>query len=197
MNWLAHLYLSEPETEFRLGNLLADQVRGPDRTKMSPAFLRGVACHQTIDAFAESHPVVKRSRQRIGPEHRRFSGILVDVFYDHFLARNWGQFAPMPLEQFTHEAYAVFTPYIPMLPEEARITMERIIGHDWLTSYREIAGIEDVLGRLSGRLSERMQRPVSLHLSVKDLQGHHDEFEADFQGFFPDLVKAVSFRPVL
>lgn len=145
MNWLAHLYLSEPDTEFRLGNLLADQVRGPDRTKMSPAFLRGVACHQVIDAFAESHPVVKRSRQRIGPEQRRFSGILVDVFYDHFLARNWAAYSTIPLPQFTHGAYADFTPHIPALPEEARITIERIIKHDWLTSYREIAGIEDVL----------------------------------------------------
>lgn len=191
MNWLAHLYLSEPETEFRLGNLLADQVRGPDRTRMSPTFLRGVACHQVIDAFAESHPVVKRSRQRIGPEQRRFSGILVDVFYDHFLARNWAEYSTTPLPQFTHGAYADFTPHISTLPEEARITLERIIEHDWLTSYREIAGIEDVLERLSGRLTERLNRPMALHSAVKDLQTHYGEFEADFQEFFPKLMDAA------
>ncbi len=192
MNWLAHLYLSEPETEFRLGNLLADQVKGAERLRMSPAFLRGMTCHQVIDAFAESHPIVKCSRQRIGPEQRRFSGILVDVFYDHFLARDWLHFSTIPLAQFNQEAYRAFTPHISALPEEARITVERIIEHDWLTSYREIAGIEDVLQRLSGRLTERLQRPMSLHSAVKDLRTHYGEFENDFQKFFPDLLYAIS-----
>jgi len=197
MNWLAHLYLSEPDSEFRLGNLLADQVRGPDRAQMSPTFLRGVACHQVIDAFAESHPVVKRSRQRIGPEQRRFSGILVDVFYDHFLARNWSQFADMPLEQFTHTAYAELQPYASKLPEEARITLERIIEHDWLTSYREIAGIEDVLERLSGRLTERLQRPMALHSAVKDLRGYYGDWEADFMEFMPELKNKIALGPAV
>lgn len=191
MNWLAHLYLSEPDAGFRLGNLLADQVRGADRERMSAAFKRGMTCHQTIDAFAESHPVVKRSRQRIGPEQRRFSGILVDVFYDHFLARDWKQFSAVPLEQFTHEAYATFEPLAPTLPEEARITLERIIAHDWLTSYQEIAGIEDVLERLSHRLTERLKRPMSLHAAVKDLKTQYAEFTGDFKEFFPQLVEAV------
>ncbi|MCD6050367.1 MAG: hypothetical protein K0Q55_1770 [Verrucomicrobia bacterium] len=194
MNWLAHLYLSESDTEFRLGNLLADQVKGADRLQMSAPFLRGMACHQIIDAFAESHPIVKRSRQRIGPEQRRFSGILVDVFYDHFLAREWLRFSETPLAQFNQEAYRAFTPHISTLPEEARITVERIIEHDWLTSYREIAGIEDVLERLSGRLTERLQRPMSLHSAVKDLRTHYGEFENDFRLFFPQLMDATGFK---
>lgn len=191
MNWLAHLYLSEPDTEFRLGNLLADQVRGADRDKVSAAFKRGMACHQAIDAFAESHPVVKRSRQRIGPTQRRFSGILVDVFYDHFLARDWAQFSEVPLESFTHTAYRDFTPLASTLPEEARITLERIIEHDWLTSYRDISGIRDVLERLSHRLSDRLKRPMSLHSAVKDLRAHYREFENDFRLFFPEVMGAT------
>jgi acyl carrier protein phosphodiesterase len=191
MNWLAHLYLSEPETEFRLGNLLADMVRGPEREQMSPAFLRGIACHQAIDAFAESHPIVKRSRQRIGPEQRRFSGVLVDVFYDHFLARNWSHYSAIPLERFTQAAYAAFTPLAPTLPSEARITLERIIEHDWLTSYREISGIEDVLERLSHRLTERLKRPMALHSAVRELRAHYQDFESDFQEFFPQLMDST------
>ncbi len=195
MNWLAHLYLSEPDKEFRLGNLLADQVRGADRERMSAAFKRGMACHQAIDAFAESHPVVKRSRQRIGPEQRRFSGILVDVFYDHYLARNWSLFADTTLEQFTHGAYAELQPYSATLPEEARITLERIIEHDWLTSYREIAGIEDVLERLSGRLTERLRRPMALQAAVKDLRDHYQDWESDFMEFMPELKNKIMTNP--
>lgn len=192
MNWLAHLYLSEPETEFRLGNLLADQVRGADRNRMSASFLRGVACHQAIDAFTEHHPVIKHSRTLIGPAQRRFSGILVDVFYDYFLAKNWNQFSGTPLERFTHGAYGDFQPHIPTLPEEARITLERIITHDWLTSYREIAGIEDVLTRLTARISETWQRRIpALNDAVADLQKHEAELEADFQAFMPQLASQV------
>ena len=82
MNWLAHVFLSEQNLEFRLGNLLADIVRGEQRSGMSADFLRGVQCHQAIDSFTDSHPLVRRSRARIGAEQRRFSGVLVDVFYD-------------------------------------------------------------------------------------------------------------------
>lgn len=188
MNWLAHLHLSEPEVEFRLGNLLADQVRGADREQMSDMFRRGTACHQVIDAFAERHPVTQRSRQRILPKYRRFSGILVDVFYDHFLARDWEQFSPTPLAGFTQAVYADFRPYIPRLPAEASITLERIIEHDWLTSYRQLEGIEDVLCRLSRRLEERFQRPVPLGDATECLRTEYAAFEADFHDFFPELV---------
>jgi acyl carrier protein phosphodiesterase len=191
MNWLAHLYLSEPEPEFRLGNLLADHARGADRARMSPAFLRGVTCHQAIDVFAERHPVVLRSRQRISTSHRRFSGILVDIFYDHCLARDWARYAPIPLAQFTQTAYTEFTPLLPQLPAEARITLERIIAHDWLTSYAKPAGIEDILTRLSLRLSERFQREVTLHTAMADLLQHDTSFTADFHEFFPALRQQI------
>jgi acyl carrier protein phosphodiesterase len=80
VNWLAHVFLSEPDVEFRLGNLLADIVRGEELRRMSPDFQRGVLRHMQIDAFTDAHPLVKRSRSRISPESRRFSGVLVDVF---------------------------------------------------------------------------------------------------------------------
>lgn len=191
MNWLAHLYLSEPAPEFRLGNLLADAVRGPERARMSPEFLRGVVCHQSIDVFAERHPVVLRSRQRISASHRRFSGILVDIFYDHCLARDWARYSSIPLAQFTRSAYTELAPLMPQLPEEARITLERIIAHDWLTSYETLAGIEDILARLSYRLSERFQRDVSLHTAMTDLHQHNAAFTADFHEFFPALRQKV------
>ena len=106
MNWLAHVFLSEANVEQRLGNLLADLVRGADRAAMSAEFLLGVRRHQAIDSYTDAHPVVRRSRTRIGPEHRRFSGVLVDVFYDYFLASSWGRYSSQPLADFTAGFYA-------------------------------------------------------------------------------------------
>jgi acyl carrier protein phosphodiesterase len=120
MNWLAHVFLSEPDVEHRLGNLLADLVKGRDRLGMSAGFLRGTKTHQAIDAFTDSHPVAGRSRARISDEHGRFAGILVDVFYDHLLAVSWGRYCPQPLEEFTAEFYAAIGDRRLALPDEAR-----------------------------------------------------------------------------
>jgi acyl carrier protein phosphodiesterase len=111
MNWLAHAFLSEPDLECRLGNLLADMVKGKDRATMSPLFLRGVACHQSIDSFTDFHPVVERSKLRITPRFGRVAGILVDIFYDHFLSLSWEDYAPVPLNEFTAAETARTGPY--------------------------------------------------------------------------------------
>ncbi len=103
MNWLAHLYLSPADDpEFRLGNLLADFIKGGARRELGESFQRGVRCHQAIDAFTDFHPVVQRSRTRIAARHGHFSGILIDVFYDHFLARNWPEFSAIALDDFVN-----------------------------------------------------------------------------------------------
>ena len=162
MNWLAHLFLSEPDVEHRLGNLLADVVKGKARAALPPGVLRGIACHQAIDAFTDSHPVVYRSKRRIGEEHGRFAGILIDIFYDHFLARDWSRYAAMPLEQFTAEVYTSFRGYVTGdLPEEARELLARMSEGDQLGSYRALGGIEAALRRLSRRLEARLGRPFA------------------------------------
>ncbi len=192
MNWLAHVYLSEPDTQFRLGNLLADLVKGRARAGMPPAFLRGVRCHQTIDAFTDYHPVVQRSRARIGPGLRRYAGILVDVFYDHFLARDWPRYSAVPLDDFTAELYAAAQSQPLSLPEEARLALERMIADDRLGSYREVTGIAAALGRLSVYLSRRWGRPVALEEGVEDLLRDKEGFGQDFAEFFPSLVAHVA-----
>src|SRR5262245_63093143 len=105
MNWLAHLFLSEPDPGYRLGNFFANLIKGKARQALPPNLRRGVACHQVIDAFTDFHPFVHRSKRRVGEPHGRYAGILVDVFYDHFLARDWARYADVPLEQFTAEVY--------------------------------------------------------------------------------------------
>lgn len=192
MNWLAHVFLSEPDVEFRLGNLLADIVRGEELRRMSPAFQRGVDKHKQIDAFTDAHPVVKRSRARISTRFRRFSGVLVDVFYDHLLASDWDRYSPIVLDAFTARFYADIEARHIELPASARVTLDRIIRHDLLGSYRRIEGVERSLRRVSAYLSSRWQREFALEKGVADLIAHRAGFEADFAEFFPQLQAAAA-----
>ncbi|MBM4071958.1 MAG: DUF479 domain-containing protein [Planctomycetes bacterium] len=194
MNWLAHVLLSEADTEFRLGNLLADVVKGKARAGMSVGFLRGVRCHQAIDAFTDFHPIVHRSRARVAPPLRRYAGILVDIFYDHYLARDWTRYASIPLDAFTAEVYQSFRSCTCSLPAEAEIVLQRIIAEDRLGSYRELGGIETALTRLSGYLSGRWRRPIELQRGIADMVEHDGAFTRDFAEFFPLLVEHVNCR---
>ena len=192
MNWLAHAFLSEPAIEARLGNLLADLVKGADRLAMSPAFLRGVALHQSIDAFTDWHPVVHRSRARISKDFRHTTGILVDLFYDHFLALDWGRYCPTPLRQFTADLYADIRANPIRLPPEADETLRRILANDRLGSYVQIEGIEVALRRVSMRLSARVGREFHLERGVAEMAAHFDALAADFAEFFPQLQAHVA-----
>jgi len=187
VNWLAHVFLSEPDVEFRLGNLLADIVRGEELRRMSPGFQRGAFKHKQIDAFTDAHPLVKRSRSRISPESRRFSGVLVDVFYDHLLAANWNDYSPIGLDAFTAQFYADIEASAIELPASARVTLDRIICHDLLGAYCGIEGVERSLRRLSAKLSARWSREFALEQGIADLLAHRAGFDADFTGFFPEL----------
>jgi acyl carrier protein phosphodiesterase len=194
MNWLAHVFLSGANVEQRLGNLLADLVRGADRAAMSADFLRGVRRHQAIDAYTDAHALVRRSRTRIGPEHRRFSGVLVDVFYDYFLATSWARYASQPLADFTAGFYADVRACPLELPEPARTTVDRIIRHDLLGAYCSLDGVEQSLRRLSMRLEARWRREFALERAVTDLRAHEAELADDFAAFFPELQAHVANR---
>lgn len=192
MNWLAHVFLSEPDVEFRLGNLLADIVKGRDRQGMSAAFLRGTQCHQVIDAFTDYHPIAHRSRGRIRSEYGRFAGILVDVFYDYFLARSWDRYCPEPLEVFTGRLYADIQAHPLTLPEEACLSVARMIADDRLASYRTTEGIQTALRRVSARLSARLGKPFALEPALADLAANEQALTDDFAEFFPVLQLRVT-----
>lgn len=192
MNWLAHVYLSEPNVEFRLGNLLADLVRGDDRRRMPSEFLRGVQRHLRIDAFTDAHPIVRASRARISARHRRFAGVLVDIFYDYFLARSWPRYCSEPLADFTARFYAEAMACSLPLPHAARETLEQIVAQDLLSQYQFLHGVERSLQRLSAYILRRWRRDYALAESVQDLIAHEAAFAADFAAFFPLLRAHVA-----
>lgn len=191
MNWLAHAFLSKPDIEFRLGNLLADLVKGQDRAGMTAGFMDGMRQHQAIDAFTDFHPIVHRSRARIGGGFGHLTGILVDVFYDHFLAISWDRYSSEPLGAFTARLYADIRAHPIRLPAEARAALEQMLSEDRLGSYRRVEGIEAALRRVSVRLSARVGREFALERAVPELLANFGGLEGDFAEFFPLLQAHV------
>ena len=191
MNWLAHLYLSEPTPAFRIGNLLPDLAPASELMNLPGDFRRGVEQHRRIDAFTDSHPIVRQSMHRISPPFRRFAGILVDVFYDHILAREWDSFSSVPLSDFAIEVYSSFECHRDDIPPVAYIRLEHMRAGDLLCSYRELNGISIALGRIASRLS----RPVPLAEAVCILEADYNSFYSDFTTFFPELRSHVAPQP--
>ncbi|MGE3171095.1 MAG: ACP phosphodiesterase [Planctomycetota bacterium] len=184
MNHLAHLWLAPPAALPRVGNLLGDFAAGLDLDALPDPVRRGVEQHRAVDRFTDAHPVFRRSRARVAPPLARWSGVLVDVFYDHFLARDWHLHGDgRPLDAFTQEVYAQLLQHRPLLPERLRAALPRMIDNDWLAISRTRDGVRLVLERLRRRL----RRDAPLDDGVDDLTRHYDAFAADFEAFAPEL----------
>jgi acyl carrier protein phosphodiesterase len=193
MNWLAHLFLSEPTPEFRLGNLLPDLLPASSLQTLSPAFRRGMECHRRIDTFTDTHPIFRRSVARLVPPHRRFGGVLMDLFYDHFLAVNWQHYSPLPLDQFTRSVYADLESRGHELPPAIAARLQQMGRDDWLGSYREIANVRIALDRIGSRL----RKPQALGVSVTELERNYAALQGDFTEFFPELRAHVENPSIL
>lgn len=189
MNFLAHLYLSDDTPAAMVGNLLADFIKGPEVAALPTDIQAGVRHHRAVDAFTDRHPLVQRSITRISKRWGWFSGIIIDVYYDHVLAAEWGRYSRVPLRDFADHAHAAVLSLADVVPEEARVYAFRLIESDRLVSYAGLRGVEDALFRLSHRIAERIPtRAVPLHEAIPDLSAARAELAEDFHGFFPELI---------
>lgn len=182
MNYLFHLYLSDPEPPCLLGNLMGDFVKGRLDDRFPPAIRHGLQQHRQLDSFAHSHPAFRHSKARLHYDYGHCRGILVDIFYDHFLARHWPQFSPIPLDDFAAHIYQLLRTHHDQLAEGLQRLAPRMIERNWLVSYQDPA----VIGRVLERVSQRLKRPLPMAQAMRDLEEHRDALEGDFRGFLED-----------
>ena len=183
MNYLAHLYLSEPTEDAWLGSLLGDFVKGPLDGRYSEDVTRAIALHRKIDSYTDAHPVVLQSKSRVSAQRRRYAGIMVDMFYDHFLAKYWREFHDEPLEEFTARIYAILARRQAMLPEKLQQMAPKMAQWNWLASYAEVSSIHTALDRMGQRLKYQNRL---LH-SADELVEHYTGLEADFRAYLPQV----------
>jgi len=189
VNFLAHLALSGDDPEVILGNLMGDFLKGVDASRYPSGIQRGIQLHRRIDSFTDVHPVFGRSRRRLPPPYRRYAGVLVDVFYDHFLARNWLHYSPHEdLGSFISRTYRTLSNSPVETPPRLQRALPRMIREDWLGSYVNEAGIDLTLKRISRRVSRANPLPEA----ASQLALHYEGLAADFAEFYPDLIRYVA-----
>ncbi len=176
MNFLAHALLAGNDPALVVGGVAGDWVKGPLPAGLPPDLARGVALHRAIDHYAETHPAFRRSRARVSASRRRYSGVLVDIFYDHLLACNWEAIHPQPLAAFCDDVYRMIRERLHDLPEHSHRALALMADEDWLSSYEHIEQIADVLRRMSHRA--RQPNP---------LEHGEEEFLADAEGYTEDF----------
>lgn len=186
MNYLVHLYLSDPSAECLLGTLMGDFVKGPLGDRYRGGVRWGIELHRKVDVFAHQSPAFRLSKNRLDDSFGHCKGVLVDIFYDHFLAKNWPRYASEPLETFAARVYDLLKIHDPLLPDGLREIAPRMIRHDWLVSYREVGTIATVLQRIAARL----KRPNPIARGFGELQQHYAGLEEDCDRF---LIEAREF----
>lgn len=186
MNFLAHLHLSGDEPEILVGNLMGDFVKGRLVGSFPPGIERGIRLHRRIDSFAAGNASFRESKVRLDASFGLYRGVMVDLFYDHFLARHWDDYSPIPFDVFVAAAYHVMEEYERVLPERLRRVLP-VIFTELIPSYREINGIERALGRMAARLG----RANPLGEGAGELVRHYDALHDDFSCFFPEAIAFV------
>lgn len=184
MNFLAHLVLSPKETDFISGNIAADFLKGSDRKFVSIGVQSGILMHQFVDQFTDTHAFVKTSKERVKKHFRLLSGVLIDVFYDHFLAKDFEHIANVSLEAFCEYIYETLEKNMSELPPRLRKFVPVMIRENILFSYRGLAGIQTALTRINLRVT----RKFSVGLAMAILKDMYDFLENDFRKYFPCLI---------
>lgn len=188
MNFLAHIYLSGDDDDIKIGNFLGDFVKGRltklTNTQYAKGVINGMVLHREIDFFTDTHPIVKQSIDRLQPKYHKFSGIVVDMFYDHILAKNFHHYSLVSLEIYAQNFYNLLEKRKTEIPEPMERMVESMTTRNWLLGYQTYEGIEWALTGISKRLSFES----GIEHAIEELQHDYALYEAEFQLFFPKLM---------
>lgn len=183
MNFLAHLYLSDNNKNFMIGNFIADHVTGNQFGHYHKEIQQGIFLHREIDTFTDAHEIVRKSKRRLHERYRHYDGVIIDIFYDYFLAKNWSKYSKTSLEIFSKSVYDLLTENHEILPIKSKQFTKHMVENNLLYNYQFEDGIEMVLKGMNHRTKGKSQ----MDLAIQDLKLLKNELEMDFFAFFKDL----------
>ena len=184
MNFLAHLYLAGSDKEIIIGNFIADTIKGNKFHHFSEKIQFGVRMHRAIDVFTDEHPIFRQSKRRLDNKYRLYKGVIIDLIYDHYLAKNWNNYSNIPLSNFSQGVYDLLYNNFDILPDKAQYLLPYMTDQNWLYSYRTIDGIDNIMYNMN----KRTKGLSKMDEAVVDLQKNYTIFEEDFSAFFTELI---------
>jgi acyl carrier protein phosphodiesterase len=187
VNYLAHIYLSGESDEIKLGNFIGDFVKGKQFMKYPPNVAKGILLHRQIDSFTDSHRVINECIVKLRPGFGKYSGIVIDIFLDHFLAVNWHNYSCEKLSSFTKDFHAILLSNFFQLPNQVKMFLPFLIQNKRLQSYVSFDGIEKTLRIMVSRTS----LPSETDFAMNILEEEYVFFNHAFNMFFPEMIQFV------
>jgi acyl carrier protein phosphodiesterase len=184
LNFLAHIYLSGNNDRVKVGNFIGDWIKGKQYQKYHIDIQKGVLLHRQIDSFTDKHQIVKETRQLFYSCSGRYSGIVLDVVFDHFLSFNWHKYSNIPLNHFIDNTHLLLMNYSQLFPFRIRRIFPSLIYNNWIRQYISFYGLEKVLTRMSMRTS---LPNVSVD-TIVILKNNYEYINHNFQLFFDELI---------
>lgn len=188
MNYLAHAYLSKDDEGLLIGNFIADHLRGNKFDHLNEGIIKGIQMHRQIDTFTDNHDVFKKSKRVFYNGFEKYSGILVDIYFDHFLATNFNEYSNKPLELFSNHVYTIYQNNSHHLPDSSNQFLGYVLKNNIYHAYSKIEGIEKVLFHLSHRINHGKM----LNESIRIFNEQKPELEENFSIFFNDIRNEFS-----
>jgi acyl carrier protein phosphodiesterase len=185
MNFLAHIYLSGENDLITIGNFIADGIKGKDYKKYPIDIQTGILLHRNIDTYTDAHKTVRLSTKRLHEKYGHYSGVIVDILYDHFLAKNWSIYCNDPLDDYVQKFYDSLEENYDILPLRIQKMMPFMVTDNWLLSYASIEGITRVLEGMNRRTKHRS----GMNEAVNELEEFYSAFEKEFTHFFDELIE--------
>jgi len=190
MNFLAHSHLSQENEDVIFGNFVADSIKGRAYLKFRKDIIVGILLHRDIDTFTDRHEIVKRSKATVREYFGRYSGIVVDIYYDHFLARNWECYHNDELTRYSTKVYLILAKRFLLLPARVKRILPFLIGQNWLSGY---ANLKD-LKRVFNGMDRRTGYVSGMDKAVSILEENYDSLYMDFKEFYNELEKFAEHR---
>ena len=170
-----------------LGNFIADHVKGSDVLKYSETVRKGIAMHRAIDTYTDQHPVVKQSIARLRADFHKYAGVVVDMYYDHYLSAQWNEYSDQKLDEFTKTRYEVLDAFQTILPVRSARLLFYMEKQNWLKSYSSFDGMQQAFNGMSRRTTFESH----MENAVVNLKAAYPEFNLEFRQFFPELQAYV------
>ena len=183
VNYLAHALLSPDDDEIRAGNVCADLVKGRVADTVAPGIAAGIALHRSIDRFADRHHAFRSCLDCVAAPRRRYAGVLLDVFFDHCLARCWADYSRVGFDTFVEHVCTRIARQVDAIPVRDKARLERMVDNRWLCLYATRAGVDQAIAGLA----RRARFGCLLHEAGADLDRHYPEIEAAFHVLMPAL----------
>jgi acyl carrier protein phosphodiesterase len=190
MNFLAHIYLSGDNDLIKIGNFMADGIRGKQFESFPSEIQKGIILHRAIDTYTDAHPIFRQSTKKLHEKYHHYAGVIIDVFYDHFLAKNWKAYSDENLDDFVKKFYDSLTENHSVLTERTQHLMPIMFRENWLVSYQTIEGIHHILTQMD----RRTKNTSKMQFASNELKEYYTEFETEFTAFFEELKQHVNHK---